>query len=206
VLGGDCLIDLAPFAYLQEKYKDELGILWIDAHPDIMTSAEFEHSHASVLRALMGEGDKDLTQFVNTPITANKIMYAGVNNESDFEADFLKERNMRVCRPKEIQSDIVSIQQWIEEENIKMLAIHLDLDVLSTADFGSVLFKNPNVPENAYEGIAQGQITMVDVIKLVNIANEKTNIVGLGIAEYLPWDALKLKNMLEKLPLFGKNQ
>ncbi|MEI8598988.1 hypothetical protein P4S64_19430 [Vibrio sp. M60_M31a] len=71
---------------------------------DIMTSEEFEHSHASVLRALMGEGDSDLTDFVSTPIKANKIMYAGVNNESEFEANFLKDRNMRVCRPEEIQT------------------------------------------------------------------------------------------------------
>jgi len=204
VLGGDCLVDLAPFAYLQEKYGDDLGILWLDAHPDIMTSAEFEHSHASVLRALMGEGDSDLTQFVSTPIAANKIMYAGVNNESDFEADFLKERSMRVCRPEEIQSNITSIQQWVEEEQIKVLAIHLDLDVLSTANFGSLLFENPNVPEDAYEGIAQGEITMADVVKVINVASEKTQVVGLGIAEHLPWDSLNLKNMLEQLPLLGK--
>ena len=203
VLGGDCLVDLAPFAYLQQKYGDDLGILWIDAHPDIMTSAEFEHSHASVLRALMGEGDSDLTDFVSTPIKANKIMYAGVNNESDFEADFLQERNMRVCRPEEIQSEITSIQQWVAEEGIKVLAIHLDLDVLSTADFGSLLFMNPNVPEDAYEGIAQGQITMQEVIKVINVACESTQVVGLGIAEHLPWDSLNLKNMLAKLPLMG---
>jgi len=204
ILGGDCLVDLAPFAYLQEKYKDELGILWVDAHPDIMTSAEFEHSHASVLRALMGEGDKDLTQFVKTPIAANKVMYAGVNNEGEFEANFLKERNMRVCRPEEIKGNITSIQKWIEEENIKVLAIHLDLDVLSTANFGSLLFKNPNVPADAYEGIAQGQITMADVVKVIDIASQNVDVVGIGIAEHLPWDSLNLKKMLEKLPLIGK--
>jgi arginase len=204
VLGGDCLVDLAPFAYLQEKYGDDLGILWVDAHPDIMTSEEFEHSHASVLRALMGEGDSDLTNFVSTPIKTNKIMYAGVNNESEFEANFLKDRNMRVCRPEEIQSEITSIQKWVEEENIKVLAIHLDLDVLSIANFGSLLFKNPNVPADAYEGIAQGQITLEDVVKVINVASENTEVVGLGIAEHLPWDSLNLKNMLEKLPLLGK--
>ena len=205
VLGGDCLVDLAPFAYLQEKYQDALGILWVDAHPDIMTSEDFEHSHASVLRALMGEGDSDLTQFVSTPIAANKIMYAGVNNESEFEANFLKERNMRVCRPEEIQSNITSIQQWIEEEGIKVLAIHLDLDVLSTANFGSLLFTNPNVPEDAYEGIAQGQITMEDVVNVIGVAAENTKVVGIGVAEHLPWDSLNLKKMLERLPLIGSN-
>ena len=204
VLGGDCLVDLAPFAYLQEKYGDDLGVLWVDAHPDIMSSKEFEHSHASVLRALMGEGDSELTQFVSTPIKANKIMYAGVNNESEFEAQFLKNHNMRVCRPEEIKTEITTIQEWVEAENIKVLAIHLDLDVLSIENFGSLLFTNPNVPKDAYEGIAQGQITMDDVVKVINVASANTTVVGLGIAEHLPWDSLNLKNMLEKLPLLGE--
>ncbi|MDC0610694.1 arginase family protein [Vibrio sp.] len=203
ILGGDCLVDLAPFAYLQEKYGDDLGILWVDAHPDIMTSNEFEHSHASVLRALMGEGDSDLTQFVNTPIKPNKVMYAGVNDESEFEANFLKERNMRVCRPEEVKSDIISIQKWIEEEQIKVLAIHLDLDVLSISDFGSLLFTNPNVPADAYEGIAQGKLTMSEVLKVIKVASENTKVVGIGVAEHLPWDSLNLKQMLEELPLIG---
>lgn len=51
ILGGDCLVDLAPFAYLSEKYQDEFGILWIDAHPDIMTPKQFYHAHAMVLAA-----------------------------------------------------------------------------------------------------------------------------------------------------------
>ena len=201
VLGGDCLVDLVPFAYLQEKYKEELGILWVDAHPDIMTSKEFEHAHASVLRALMGEGDSDLTQFVSKPISPTKIMYAGVNNESDFEADFLKSKQMKICRPEEIKSEITSINQWIKDENIKKLAIHLDLDVLSIEVFRALLFANPDLPENAFEGIAQGQLTMADVLKVIQLASENVEVVGLGIAEHLPWDAINLKNMLAELPL-----
>lgn len=38
-LGGDCLVDLAPMAYLNRKYP-ALGVLWIDAHPDVMSAAE----------------------------------------------------------------------------------------------------------------------------------------------------------------------
>jgi len=206
ILGGDCLVDLAPFAYLSEKYQDELGLLWVDAHPDIMTPEQFGHAHAMVLRALMGEGDKDLASFVKQPIKANKIMYAGVNDESDYEADFMQTRAIRVCRPEEIKQEayLNSIKQWIEEENIKYLAIHLDLDVLSTASFGSLLFTNPNVPENAYDGIAQGKLSIPDVLKVISQASEQAEVVGMGIAEHLPWDSLNLKKMLEQLPLLHK--
>ncbi len=204
VLGGDCLVDLAPFAYLSEKYGDELGVLWVDAHPDIMTSEQFEHSHASVLRALMGEGDADLTQFVKTPIKANKVMYAGVNNENEYEANFLAERGMRICRPDEIRGEITSIKKWMEEEGIKYLAIHFDLDVLSTKDFGALLFANPHAPKDAFDGIAQGELTMAEAVKVINEAAQYAPVVGLGIAEHLPWDAINLKKMMESLPLLGK--
>lgn len=46
-LGGDCLIDLAPMAYLNRRYAGKLGVLWVDAHPDIMSAAEFSHAHAA---------------------------------------------------------------------------------------------------------------------------------------------------------------
>ncbi len=56
VLGGDCLVDLAPFAYLNEHYEGELAILWVDAHPDVMTPQQFQHAHAMVLGNLIGHG------------------------------------------------------------------------------------------------------------------------------------------------------
>lgn len=41
------------------------------------------------------------------------------------------------------------------------------------------------------------------VIKVLNDIAQIADVVGIGIAEHLPWDALALKNMLEKLPLIG---
>lgn len=204
MLGGDCLVSLTPFAYLLEKYGDKLGILWIDAHPDIMTSEEFEHSHASVLRVLMGEGDKDLTQFVTKTVSTKKIMYAGLNDENEYEADFIKSRDIKVTRPAEIQSGITSIQKWVTEEGIKYLAVHFDLDVLSRGDFYSLYFNNPFVPQEDHEGIGQGQLTMDEVLKVFEVATDCSEVVGLTIAEHLPWDAMRLKKMMEKLPLLGK--
>ncbi len=206
VLGGDCLVDLAPFAYLSEKYQDKLGVLWVDAHPDIMTPEQFSHAHAMVLRALMGEGDSDLTQFVTTPIKASKIFYAGVNEESEYEAQFLASRHMRVSRPEAIRSGdyLTALQQWIAEEKIECLAIHLDLDVLSTASFGSLLFRNPHVPEGTYAGIAQGKLTIAEVLGVISQAAAQAQVVGLGIAEHLPWDSLNLKKMLAQLPLLSR--
>lgn len=34
-LGGECSVSVVPFTYLAEKYKDDVAMIWIDAHPDI---------------------------------------------------------------------------------------------------------------------------------------------------------------------------
>src|SRR4051812_46263621 len=34
---GDCLVRLATIAYLKKQYAKKLGVLWIDAHPDVQT-------------------------------------------------------------------------------------------------------------------------------------------------------------------------
>jgi arginase len=56
-IGGDCLVDLAPIAYLNKRYGGDVGVLWIDAHPDIQTLKDTGHAHAQVLGMLLGEGE-----------------------------------------------------------------------------------------------------------------------------------------------------
>lgn len=202
VLGGDCLVDLAPFAYLAEKYNDNLGILWIDAHPDVMTPKQFSHSHAHVLGALMGNGDADLTAPVNYPISANKVMIAGLNMPNDYEKEFIAEKGINTCSPDDVKAGASEVDEWIKREGITCLAIHFDLDVLNYKHFRSVLFANPDADENAFDGIGTGQLEISDVLALINKVDRLTKIVGLGIAEHLPWDAINLKEMLASLPLF----
>ncbi len=54
--GGDCSVSQAPFDYLHGKYPEDMGILWIDAHPDISKPEDYSHEHAMVLGNLLGGG------------------------------------------------------------------------------------------------------------------------------------------------------
>ncbi|MBH0140754.1 arginase family protein, partial [Pseudomonas syringae pv. tomato] len=55
-----------------------------------------------------------------------------------------------------------------------------------------------------FEGVAQGKMTIEQVVRLLTDVADVVDIVGLGIAEHMPWDALALKYMLARLPLLGK--
>jgi arginase len=73
--------------------------------------------------------------------------------------------------------------------------------VLDYRIFRSTHFNRPDVDFRVFDGIAKGELAINDVLRLINEVDQLTEIVGLGITEYLPWDALNLRLMLKQLPL-----
>jgi len=201
VFGGDCLVSLAPFSHLLNKYGDKLGVLWIDSHPDVQTSKQYPNAHAHVLGALIGTGDKDLLAHVATRLNPSKIMIAGIHDPLTYEAEYLAHHNIATIGPEQIKDDGKDVIEWIEKENIEYLAIHIDLDVLDPSLFRSVLFARPGRGEHDFGDVAEGKLTIENVLNLIAQATSKAQPVGLTIAEHLPWDMLNLKNMLSALPL-----
>ncbi|MFJ5433909.1 arginase family protein [Pectobacterium sp. CHL-2024] len=201
VFGGDCLVSLAPFAHLLNKYGDKLGVLWIDSHPDVQTAKQYPNAHAHVLGALIGTGDKDLVAHVSTRLNPSKIMIAGIHDPLPYEAEYLASHSIETIGPEKVKNDAKDVTEWIERENIEHLAIHIDLDVLDPSLFRSVLFARPCRGEHDFGDVAEGKLSIEDVLNLIAQATSKAEPVGLTLAEHLPWDMLNLKNMLSALPL-----
>lgn len=201
VLGGDCLVSLAPFAHLLNKYGEKLGVLWVDSHPDVQTAEQYSNAHAHVLGALIGTGDKDLVSHVRHKLSPSKIMIAGIHDPLDYERDYLASHQIATSGPEQIKTGAGEVMEWIAKEKIEYLAIHLDLDVLDPALFRSVLFAQPGRGEHDFGDVAEGKLTIEDVLKLINQATSEAEAVGLTIAELMPWDMVNLKNLLIALPL-----
>lgn len=201
VLGGDCLVSLAPFAHLLNKYGDKLGVLWVDSHPDVQTAKQYPNAHAHVLGALIGTGDNDLVAHVATRLNPAKIMIAGIHDPLAYEADYLARHNIATIAPEQVKNGGKEVMAWIEREHIEYLAIHIDLDVLDPSLFRSVLFARPGRGEHDFGDVAEGKLAIEEVLNLITQATSKAEPVGLTIAEHLPWDMLNLKNMLSALPL-----
>lgn len=201
VLGGDCLVSLAPFAHLLNKYGDKLGVLWVDSHPDVQTAKQYPNAHAHVLGALIGTGDNDLVAHVATRLNPAKIMIAGLHDPLAYEADYLARHSIATIAPEQVKNGGKEVMAWIEREHIEYLAIHIDLDVLDPSLFRSVLFAKPGRGEHDFGDVAEGKLAIEEVLNLITQATSKAEPVGLTIAEHLPWDMLNLKNMLSALPL-----
>lgn len=203
VLGGDCLAELGPFAYLANKYKGEkFGVLWLDAHPDIMNSKDWPNAHTYPVSALLGHGDKDFADLVQTKVPASRMMIAGMHHPSKVEQQHITDYGVRVCGPDAILKDGgAAVLKWIEEEGITHLTIHMDLDVLSEQYFRMLYFCDVDAPKGAYDGIPRGQLRFQHVVALVKAVSAKTQVVGFGLTELLPWDAFNLREFLKELPL-----
>lgn len=206
VLGGDCLVDLAPFAYLNEKYQGDLAVLWVDAHPDIMTPAQFSHAHAMVLGNLLGLGDAQFCSYVAKPVNARNVCYLGVNEPTSWEAQQMNALGLANVSPQQLQAEgSQPLVDWFRSTGAKHLAIHLDLDVLDPNLFRALLFSNVADDPALFDGVAKGKLSMTQVIDALTDMAGVADVVGLGIAEHLPWDALALKTMMARLPLLGNN-
>lgn len=201
LFGGDCLVAQAPFAYLNEKYEGNLGVLWLDAHPDVSTPQMFEHVHAMVLGNLLGEGDPDFATEVKVPLKPELVMYGGLQPASAEETEIIDRLKLPRANPKELSQSSQPVLNWIKENNIRHLAIHLDLDVLDPKEFRSLLFAKPGgTPIDA----PQGEMTFAQVARLIQDVSKETDVVGIAIAEHLPWDAINLQNFLAELPIMNK--
>lgn len=202
VLGGDCSVSQVPFDFLSKKYGEKLGVLWLDAHPDVATIETSTRNHEMVLNNLISGAGSSLAAMVKNPINKNRVMIAGLI----YEELRKKDQNVNIKRipfvtPAQLFDDSNDIIQWIEQEDIQYLAIHFDLDVLSPQDFRSIY---PAEPHLAYFDAAIGKLNLKQIERIFGDVSKYSSIVGLTIAEHLPWDALRFRKLLSNITIFNE--
>lgn len=201
-LGGDCSISEAPFDYLHGQYPDNFGIIWLDAHPDISDPTTSHHIHEMVLANLLHKGAEKFNQQVKNPVQPKQILMAGLQYDQLRPMDrMVKDLNLSYVTPDKLAKKSDNVIDWLKNENIRHVAIHLDLDVLDPDDFRSILPAEPGLDRSQF-GAAIGSMKLVAVIRLLQDIGTATDLVGLSLAEHMPWDAINLHNGLAKLPIF----
>ena len=197
-IGGNCLVSQAPFDYLHGKYND-LGIIWIDAHPDVSTINDgYPNAHAMVLGSLMGHGDNALSGLMkNEKFKADEILYIGLQEIHDYQKNFLEKTGIDYkIQTEAFLSDREILAFMGRFENI---AVHFDIDVLDAKFFHSTYFANPDL---IGDGSGGGKMTLDKLEDILHCITENSNVVGFTIAEYLPFDEYKLHKIFSEIPIF----
>jgi arginase len=202
-LGGDCLVDLAPIAYLGERYGDELAVMWIDAHPDVQGPEQTSSAHAHVLALLVGEGDPALGKAMPRPVDPKRVLYIGLTETSDLESAFIREHGMTRLRPEDVTGSPERVVQWLRASGASKVAVHFDLDVLDPSLYGYLLFHDPWARPEAWDDVPKGRMKFEDVASVLGAVGAEADIVGLAITEFMPWEMIALSRSLRLLPLMG---
>lgn len=190
-LGGECSVSVAPFTYLADKYKDDVAMIWIDAHPDITLPGDiYTGYHAMAVTACMGLGDKAIVSQLPARIPTEKILFVGLR---DWERDEIKARQqeygIKHLSPEDVATDSSAVIDWLKKCEASRVVVHFDMDVLDPAEIIAAV------------GVVPDGMKMADVVRVINdIANEK-ELVGLTVAEPMPRIAIRLKRMLAQLPM-----
>ena len=197
--GGECLVDQAPFDYLNGRYQGDVGVLWVDAHPDISTPQIHDREHALVLGNLLGGGDPVFSREVDHKFKPEQVLLIGVDRfENASEEAIVKDLGLARVLPKEITENSDPVLRWVKEKGFKHVVIHFDLDSLDPRFFYSILLKAPG--SDPFETPA-GQLTVAQVSRLFKDISGVVDVVGVGFTEHMPWDALGLQEMMGSLSI-----
>lgn len=171
-VGGDCGIEVAPVAYLSEKYKD-FALVWIDAHPDLNTpqSSPSKTFHGMPLRVLMGEGDRDFTALVLKPLSARQVVLVGLRSIDVPEQAFIDAQHIPHF-PVETPDIGAAIVKHLRFTGAKHVYIHVDLDALDPAIWPYMHYPEPH------------GFTIPGLTRIVTALESAFTVVGMSITEY----------------------
>ncbi|HEX9839672.1 MAG TPA: agmatinase [Anaerolineales bacterium] len=167
ILGGDHSISIPVFQAQCERYKGQrLGVLWVDAHPDlcdVFTGSKL--SHACVLRRALEFG-----------IEPQEVCLVGVRSWEDQEIDLIENGGLNVytaARVAERGMKSVASSVYSKLSDCDAVHISLDIDCLDPA-----FAPGTGIPES-------GGLTSREVITLIK-SLRGLPLVGLDVVEVSP--------------------
>lgn len=200
-LGGDCSVSEAPFDYLNGQY-DHFGVIWLDVHPDVSNATNSHHIHEMVLANLLDVGAPQFNQQVTNHLKSSQVMLAGLDYQALRPMDqAVNQLPLTYTTPEDLLDHPEMVTTWLKTNQIQHVAVHWDLDVLSPNDFRSIYPAEPHTNVADFPA-AVGRMTLKQVFSLLAAIGQTSDLVGLSIAEHMPWDAINLRKRLATLPIF----
>lgn len=191
-LGGECSVSVAPFATLAAKYGDDLAVIWIDSHPDTDTpETGYDGYHAMAVSTLLGHGDQQIVNLLPATVYASRVALAGLHDWEDDAYANVGAWGLSTFGPDELRTSTEPVLEWLAATGATRVAIHLDVDVVDSAE---VVLGLGQVPA----GLTRAQVHRV-VADLATAAD----VVGLTVAEFIPRSVLAISDLLDGMPLIA---
>lgn len=215
-LGGDHSISIGSISAVS-KIKKNIGLIWIDAHPDSNTDKTTltGNIHGMPLSSLLGKGYPKLVNFLFTgpKVKAENTVIIGAKDIDQAERKILKKLKVLMYTIDDIEekgiSEIVKTALKRISKNISHLHVSLDLDVIDIKDAPGVGMPNYgglNYREISYITRKIGETSFsksIDIVELNptrDIENKTAKlavelIVNLLGKRYSPYEAYLEENI-----------
>lgn len=168
--GGDHSIAVSTIQPMLDKYKNDLLVIWIDAHTDINTydASSTKNIHGMPLASLTGLMPHwykvKKKRFI---LPTQNLLYIGVRDLDQFEETIIK--NKQICYFNSFDNDII---KTINNSPAKYIHISCDIDGLDTQ-------YTPSTGTAVNNGL-----TIKNVNKIINIS--KSRLVSFDLVEFNP--------------------
>lgn len=182
VIGGDHSLAIGSIAGASKNYN--IGVIWIDTHPDSNTNETTTtfHIHGYPLGASMGFGQDELTNlyFDGVKVKKENVVMFGIDDIDDPERELIDKYNIKNFSYKDIKKFGINycINETINylKDKVDYVHISFDIDVISTFDSPGV-----SVPNRWDNGLSKS-----DALKTVESFLDNLNVVSMDIVEYNP--------------------
>ncbi|WP_404438876.1 arginase family protein [Microbacterium aerolatum] len=132
IIGGDCSVTVAALDTID---REDLAVVWCDAHPDLHTDETSPSGAFSgmSLRAVLGEGEPQLALSPGLP--AERVIVVGARVLDDAEQEPLS-RLSRLSVADLAEPDVLA--DAVAASGAARVWIHIDVDVLDPAEIAGV--------------------------------------------------------------------
>lgn len=142
------------------------------------------------LTACMGMGDEELIKMLSAKFDTSKVLIAGLRSWDEGMRERQQKLNIKSLSPEQTAKDSSAVLSWLKKTGASKAVIHFDLDVIDPAEM------------IAGVGVEPGGMKIDETVRLINDVASNIDLAGLTIAEPMPRIAIKLRNMMNNLPLF----
>mgnify|MGYP000269917999 CR=1 FL=1 len=181
VLGGDHTIAIGTISGASVACEGDLGVIWIDAHGDMMTHENTlsGNIHGMPSSAVMGLGHHRLTNVLKpgAKIKKENILYIGLKDLDQGEIDLIRSEKLHAFTIMDImRKGFEPVAEAILDlqKRVKNIWVSLDLDAIELA----------YVPGNHMA--TPGGLTRREIENLAKFIGKQCNLVGLDVVELAP--------------------
>lgn len=143
------------------------------------------------LTACLGLDDKEIMNILPGKFDVSKALLVGLRSWDEGMKERQAELGIKGLSPAEVAENSNAVIEWLKNTGASKVVIHFDMDVLDPAEIIAAVDTDPN------------GMKIVEVVRVINDISSEYDIVGLTVAEPMPRIAIKIKNMLNQLPLIN---